>query len=102
PEGFLRPPPDPARAKSALRLAPDEVAMSPLEFDSSRVDVAEEDRLVLRYVARVGSLSPRAGVLSLYAAPLFEATRQMEPIPGVRMILIDGEGNYLVDPERRR
>ncbi|HKD99505.1 MAG TPA: hypothetical protein VKE69_00730, partial [Planctomycetota bacterium] len=82
PDGLLREHSDEARAKAALRLAPDEVSLSPLEFDSSRVDVAEEDRLVLRYVARVDSRSPGAVVLSLYAAPLFEATRQMEPIPG--------------------
>ena len=83
-------------------LAPGEVSISPLIVDSTRVDVAEEDRLVLRYATRVAGKPGGSVVLSLYAAPLFRALARMEPIAGVRMVLVDRAGNYLVAPGAAR
>jgi signal transduction histidine kinase len=98
PRLLLRARANPERAREGLALPPDGVSISEIEFDEHRVDVAERDRVVLRYVARI---EPRAIlVLSLYAAPLFEGLRRIEPIPGSEQMLLDRSGDYLVHPDR--
>jgi len=88
PSPLLRPNLDAARAHAALARADGSVNLSSLEVDASRVDLAERDRLVLRYdVAIAGGKG--VFVLSLYAAPLLDELRRSEPLPGARYELLD-------------
>jgi len=88
----------PERARAGLALPAGEVSVSPVEFDAHRVDVAERDRIVVRYSTRIDTGGVL--VLSLYAAPLFEGLRRVEPVPGAVQMLIDAAGDYLVHPDR--
>jgi len=82
----------------------DEVALSQLEIDQDKVEVAERDRQVLRYTALVREGDKTLGtlVLTLYAAPLLDSARKWEPLPGVLSTLIDGEGRFLAHPRREK
>lgn len=99
PESLLRTRSDPERARAASTQSTGVVTISPLEFDSNRVDVSEENRVVLRYSAAIISKKPGALILSVYAAPLYATLRDLNPLPGAHLLLIDSEGFYLIGPE---
>jgi signal transduction histidine kinase len=99
PRGLLRRNPAPELVKRGGGLSPGEVWVSPLELDEGRVDVAPDDRKVLRYLTRIESKAPGTLVVSLYASPLFERLRTLEPVAGARMMLCDRGGRDLLRPD---
>jgi len=100
PAMLLREHADRERAAAALALPPGAVSVSPLEIDANRVDVAARDRQVLRYAAPIRT--DGVVVLSIYAAPIFDALRRAQPAPGVSLALVDTSGAYLAHPDRAR
>jgi signal transduction histidine kinase len=103
PEALFHPP-EPGKADAARAVPAGESHLVPLEFDARRVEVAERDRQMLRYVAPVrdGDRDLGSVELSIPAAPLFDAVRRFEPSPHVRVYLVERGGDYLAHPDRAK
>jgi signal transduction histidine kinase len=107
PASLLDPEPSPelaALAKLAVDMGGADgaaLAVSPLSYDSERVEVEATDRRVFHLVAAVRPV--RAGdededdalgvvVVTIYASPLLHALAAFEPLPGTSTCLLDADG----------
>jgi len=96
--------PDFGLVSLAKDAAPGSVVVSGMAHDSRRVEVPENDRQVLHFLAPVDTPKGRLGFLALtaYAAPILQGVRSYAPGTGIVTCLVDAEGAYLAHPDRTR
>jgi signal transduction histidine kinase len=102
PEELLDARGDPALAALAQAAPRNGVAISRFLIDDARVEVVPGRRQVLHYAARVAGEEADAGalILTLYAAPLIGAVRELSPVAGVESRLVDESGPSPLPDER--
>lgn len=95
PSGLLDNTAELLKLRAALAANSGTATATGLERDSSRVEVREEDRLVLRYWARLDTSPPSVLALSLYASPILQSLSPTRLPRESTTLILDREGSVV-------